>query len=174
MVSIDVKALKPGIHEYEWNLGAEALEMDPTLFQNIDLYVRLDFHPSRIFVTIQADSLVQMTCDRTLNEFVQEVHGEYHILFSGPEFFEGKDEEDEDVRLLTSDMEELDLTDSVRDTILLSLPQRRIAPGAEDQEIQLQYGLPENGDAAIDPRWEALKGLYSGDEPSGMQESVPD
>ena len=166
MVRIDVKALKPGIHEYEWNLDAEAFELDPTIFQSIELYVRLDYHPSRIFVTIQADSLVRLTCDRTLAEFDQDVHGEYNILYSGPEFFEGVDEEGEDVRLLSTDLEEIDLTDTVRDTVLLALPQRRIAPGAEEEDIQLQFGVPAKGEASIDPRWEALKQLYPSDESS--------
>lgn len=162
MVRIDIKALKPGIHEFEWSLDAESLDIDPAMFRDIELYVRLDYHASRIFVSIQADSIARLTCDRTLVEFDQELHGEYTILFSGPEFFEGVEEDDEDIRLLTPDMEEIDLTDSVRDTILLSLPHRRIAPGAEDKEIPLQFGEP--GETAIDPRWEALRGLSSTEE----------
>ena len=162
MVKIDLKALKAGVHEFDWVLTAEGLGVDPELFDEIELYVRLDYHPSRALVQIQVDSVARLTCDRTLVDFDQPVQGEYSILFSGPEMFEGVEEEDEDIRLLTSDVEEIDLTDAVRDTLVLSIPQRRIAPGAEDEDIPLQFGIPDVEGAEIDPRWEALKALKEG------------
>ncbi len=161
MVCIDIKALRAGVHEFDWTLNVEQLDLDPSVFSNLELFVRLDFHQSRIFVTLNTRATARLTCDRTLVDFEQPVLGEYHLLFSGPEFFEGVEEDGEDVRLLAPDMEEIDLTDAVRDTFLLSLPYRRVAPGAEDEDIPLQFGAPENGDGAIDPRWEALKALYS-------------
>ena len=159
MICIDIKALKAGIHEYEWKLKAVDIDLDPRIFDSLDVHARLDYHPSRIFVSLNTSAKARLVCDRTLVEFEQPVEGEFHTLFSGPEMFEGLEEEDEDVRLLTSDMEEIDLTEAVRDTFLLSLPQRRIAPGAEDEDIPLQFGAPEHDEGDVDPRWEALKGL---------------
>ena len=160
MVKIDLKSLKAGIHEYDWVLTADALEVDPEVFGGeIELYVRLDYHVSRVLVNIQVDTVARLVCDRTLVDYEQPVQGEYNLLFSGPEMFEGMEEEEEDIRLLTPDVEEIDLTDSIRDTLLLSLPQRRIAPGAEDEEIPLQFGGPDVNEPRIDPRWEALRAL---------------
>jgi len=160
MVKIDLKALKAGIHEYDWVLAADTLEVDPDVFGGeIELYVRLDYHPSRVLVNIQVDTVARLVCDRTLANYDQPVQGEYNLLYSGPEMFEGMEEEEEDIRLLPPDVEELDLTDSIRDTLLLSLPQRRIAPGAEDEEIPLQFGGPDVDEARVDPRWEALRAL---------------
>ena len=166
MVQIDLKALKAGVHEFDWVLKPEDLEVDPGLFGEIELYVRMDYHPSRILVDLHVDSVACLVCDRTLVDFEEPIHGEYSILFSGPELFEGMEEENEDIRLLSSDVEEIDLGDAVRDTLLLSMPQRRIAPGAEEEDIPLQFGVPDSKDADVDPRWEALKALRdkAGDE----------
>lgn len=159
MVQVDLKSLKAGIHEFEWVLTAENLDLDPEVFEDVELFVRLDYHSTRVFVNIYTDSIAHLTCDRTLVEFDQPVHGEYSILFSGPEMFEGMEEAEEDIRLLPSGVEEIDLTDAVRDTLLLALPQRRIAPGADDEDIPLRFGAPDGEGAEVDPRWEALKAL---------------
>ena len=159
MVQIDLKAIKAGIHEFDWVLSAENLGLDPALFGDVELGVRLDYHPPRALVTIQVDCIAHLVCDRTLVDFDQPVQGEYTILYSGPEMFEGVEADNEDIQLLTPDIEEIDLTDAVRDTLLLSIPQRRIAPGAEDKDIPLQFGVPDNEEAEVDPRWEALKVL---------------
>lgn len=166
MVQIDLKALKAGVHEFDWVLSAESIDLDQELFDEIELYVRLDFSPARVFVEMQIDSVAHLVCDRTLVDFDHPVQGEYSILFSGPEMFEGVDAEDEDIRLLAPDVEVIDLTDTVRDTLLLSVPQRRIAPGAEEEDIPLQFGVPSTEEAEIDPRWEALKVLKDNDSGS--------
>ena len=112
MVKIDLKALKAGIHEYDWVLTAETLEVDPEVFGGeIELYVRLDYHASRVLVSIQIDTVARLVCDRTLVDYEQPVQGEYNLLFSGPEMFEGMEEDEEDIRLLPPDVEEIDLDD---------------------------------------------------------------
>ena len=72
------------------------------------------------------------------------------------EAVEEKETEDE-IRSISSTDEELDITDIVRDTLLLAIPVRKIAPGAEEAEIPVAFGAP--ADADLDPRWEALKAL---------------
>ena len=160
MVRIDIKALRPGLYEYDWKLDAEAIDLDPNVFKALHAQARLDYHVSRIYVTLNVNAEARLVCDRTLAEFDQPVEGTYSVLFSGPEFFEGSEEE-EDIRLLAPDMEELDLTDAVRDTFLLALPQRQIAPGAEEEDIPMRFGVPSQEDAALDPRWDALRALQS-------------
>jgi uncharacterized protein len=171
MVRIDIKALKTGLHEYEWDLESEALELDPAVFSQLHVHARLDHHPSRMFVTLRAVGTARLVCDRTLVEFDQPIQGEYSLLFTGPEFFEGAEDDNEGLRLLLPEDEEIDLTEAVRDTYLLSLPQRRIAPGAEAKEIPMQFGYPEEGDE-VDPRWRALLALRSGEDSPGQDEGA--
>ena len=49
------------------------------------------------------------------------------------------------------------------DTVLLAVPARKVAPGAEDIEIPTAFGTP-GAEAAIDPRWEALRSLQTGND----------
>lgn len=161
MVCIDIKALKAGLHEYDWDLKPEAIDLDPEVFSDLHVHAKMDLHPSRIFVTLEVDGVAKLVCDRTLVTFEQPIEGEYSILFAGAEFFEGMEgEQEEDMKLLSQDDEEIDLTEAVRDTFLLAIPQRRIAPGAEAEEIPMQFGRLD----AVDPRWEALLALKTSDE----------
>ena len=64
---------------------------------------------------------------------------------------------DETVTFNTA-MSHVDLTDAVRDTLLLALPARRVGPGAEDVEIQTVFGAPD-GELLGDYRWGALLAL---------------
>jgi uncharacterized protein len=66
------------------------------------------------------------------------------------------------VRPLNPSDREIDLTDVVRDTLLLAIPQRRIAPGAEDEPIDQEFGASDDDadeEAPVDPRWSALEEL---------------
>lgn len=166
MVCIDIKALKAGLHEYDWDLEPESIDLDPEVYRDLHVHAKMDLHPSRIFVTLEVDGVAKLVCDRTLVTFDQPIEGEYSILFAGAEFFEGKEGEEEDMKLLSQDDEEIDLTEAVRDTFLLALPQRRIAPGAESEDIPMQFGRTE----AVDPRWEALIALKSSENPSEEKE----
>jgi uncharacterized metal-binding protein YceD (DUF177 family) len=60
------------------------------------------------------------------------------------------------------------VTDIIRDTILLSIPQRTIAPGAEEEDIDMTFGEPDDEETetedAVDPRWSKLKDLKNGSD----------
>ncbi len=170
MIRVDIKSLKPGIHEFEWEPDAEELELDPEVFRELHVGARLDFHPSRIFVTLDTSALARLVCDRTLVEFDQEVEGAHSVLFSGADMLEDGVEEDDEIRELKAGDEEIDLTDLVRDTFILSIPARKLAPGAETVDIKLAYGALESGEPAVDPRWEALRKLSSMGQESEDQE----
>ncbi|PSQ83474.1 MAG: hypothetical protein BRD44_04330, partial [Bacteroidetes bacterium QS_7_67_15] len=71
----------------------------------------------------------------------------------------------DEVRELHHHDREIEITDLVRDTLLLAVPQRQVAPGAEEEELQTAYGAPDEEEEAdeeknaIDPRWEKLRAL---------------
>ena len=162
MIRIDIKPLTPGIHEFTWEVDAEGLNLDAGLFDDMHVMARIDFYPTRIFVTVHTQAVAHLVCDRTLVDFDEVVRGEYSVLFSSDDSFreEERRESDDDVRFLAPEVDEIDLTDIVRDTFMLSLPVRRIAPGAEAKEIPLEFGAPDE-EGYIDPRWEALRELKS-------------
>ncbi|MFK7847774.1 MAG: DUF177 domain-containing protein [Rhodothermales bacterium] len=170
MIEIDIKALKPGLYDYEWSPEAEPLGLDPEVFRELHVEARVDFGPSRIFVTVHTRANAKLVCDRTLVEFDQFIEGRHQILFSSTTLVEDMDEQDDDVRELGAGDEEIDITDVVRDSFALSVPVRKVAPGADSEEIPLVFGVSDQEGPSIDPRWEALRKLSSQGDESGSEE----
>jgi len=174
MLQIDITSFKSGVHHVELTPDAEDLELDPDAFSDIHVLARLDCHRDRILVSLDVHGVTTLTCDRTLQEYDETLEGTYQVLF-GPERMVGAESENfDEVRVPHPSDREIDVTDLVRDTLLLAIPQRKIAPGAEDEEIQMQFGATASDEEAedgppsdIDPRWEALRELRDSADSNG-------
>lgn len=164
MLQIDIAGLEAGAHQIVLEPTAEALNLDEETFSNFRVDAHLLAQPHRILVAFTATADAALTCDRTLQSFVQPLEGEHSVLFAAPGTVAGAEEHD-DVRDLLPTDQHIDITDAVRDTLLLAVPQRKVAPGAEDKEIQTAYGAPLEDDALADPRWAALRALKDNDGP---------
>lgn len=165
MLTVDITSLSEGIHHFEFTPTATEVDLDPTTFEDIRVGAELQYHMDRILVKLTVKATAELTCDRTLRPYDQPVEGAYSLLFGPPSMVGQEGDEFEEVRPLTPSDREIDLTDVVRDTVLLSLPQRRVAPGAEDQEIDREFGAPddEEDEGDIDPRWSELRKLRDDD-----------
>ena len=161
MLTVDITSLSEGIHHLDLTPSATEVDLDPTSFGEIQVGVELQYHRDRILVKLTASAVATLTCDRTLEPYDQPVESQYHLLFGPPEMVGQEGDAFEEVRPLRASDQEIDLTDVVRDTLLLALPQRLVAPGAEDQEIDLEFGAPDEEEQSddIDPRWSELRKL---------------
>lgn len=165
MLTVEIASLSPGIHHREFTPSATEVDLDPTTFGDIRVEAELQYHRDRILVKLDASATAELTCDRTLKPYDQPVEGHYSLLFGPPSMVGQEGEEFEEVRPLTPSDQEIDLTDVVRDTLLLALPQRRVAPGAEEEPIEREFGDPEEEEEedSIDPRWSELRKLRDDD-----------
>ena len=154
MLRVDIASLDDGLHEVELRPSAEDLGLDPDTFADIAVAVQLDVSERRVRASYAAEAVATLECDRTLAEYQQPVEGAHEVLFSA----DASGDEEEDVYPLPEHGRELDLSEPVRDTLLLALPLRRVAPEAEDAEIPTRFGGPAEGEPA-DDRWEALRRL---------------
>ena len=167
MLRIDITSFEAGeAYELELTPAPDEVDLDPDAFSDLRAEVRLDVHRDRILVTLTARAQATLTCDRTLRTFQQPIQGSYCVLF-GPPHMVGQDGDAfEEVRPLDASDREIDVADIVRDTLLLAVPQRKIAPGAEDEDIQMTFAPPgaedEADEESIDPRWEKLRELRNG------------
>jgi len=160
MLHIDIKSLTRGVHTERLEPAPEDLDLEADRFADIAVKAHLDFDGKELLVHLDVAAVATLECDRTLREFDQPVQGTYSVLYDPSGSVERKDDDEEGVLPLDPTVDEIDVTKFVRDTILLAIPQRKIAPGAEQEEIQTEYGEP--GDDEVDPRWEALKKLKDG------------
>lgn len=157
MLHIDIRSLTRGVHTERLTPSPEDVDLEADRFADISVEAHMDFDGKELLVHLDASAVVTLECDRTLREFDHPVRGSFSVLYAPPETVDEEDVEQEDVVALDPTADEIDITKFVRDTILLAIPQRKIAPGAEQEDIQTEYGQP--GDDEVDPRWEALKKL---------------
>jgi uncharacterized protein len=155
MITLDLTPFKPGLHSVTLSPEPEDLELEDEVFSDVTVDVRLEVGHESVIVMLEARATAALVCDRTLEPFAQPVSGSHAVLFL-PEERLGSGAETDDVRPLPDPGAPLDLTAPVRDTLVLAIPVRRIAPGGEDREIPLVFGADADG---IDPRWEALRRL---------------
>ncbi len=161
MVRIELAALREGFQRMELTPSAEALELDPGVFEDIRVELELTYEEGRLLVQLWAGATATLECDRTLELFKQPVEGTYSLFYAPPGVAVSRDDVEE-VRELRAADRFVDLTDVVRDTLLLAIPMRKVKPGAESIPIPTQFGAPEGPEPEeppIDPRWEALKKL---------------
>ncbi len=163
MLRVDIASLKPGLHHLALTPKAVDLDLDPMVFRDIEVKVQLDHGGRRILVQVNATATATLTCDRTLVPFDQQVSGPYTVLFAPPEMVGAEDDTAEDIQPLASSDSFIDLTEAVRDTLMLALPVRRVAPGAEEVALPTSFGDDPDEEDRIDPRWAALKGLQTPD-----------
>jgi uncharacterized protein len=159
MLRIDLRPLSNGVHELDFDPTPEDLGVDEKSFSDIHVRMRLDIGVSRVYVKFWVSAVATLECDRTLVDFTKPIKGSYAVIFVPPKDIDPEDESD-NLFPLEAGKEEIDLTEIIRDTLLLSVPVRKIAPGAEDEDLPTTFGEPEDEDV-IDPRWTALKGLRS-------------
>jgi uncharacterized protein len=162
MLRIAIAALPDGLHAQTLRVAPDALDLDPALFSEVVLDLRLDVAGRRILAAFDVSTVATLECDRTLVPYQQPVHGSHTVLFVPPGQF-APEEEDDAVRVLPYDATEIDLTAAVRDTLLLTLPLRRVAPEAEGAELPTSFGALTDAEGhPIDDRWEALRRLREG------------
>lgn len=154
MLRVDLTSLADGLHELELTPDPTDLDLDPGVFANIAVSVQLDVAERRIRALFETQATASLECDRTLASYQQRVEGAHEVLFTDRPI--GAD--NENVYPLHDHPPEIDLKEPVRDTLLLSLPLRRVAPEAETVEIPTRFGGPSDGEPA-DDRWAALQHL---------------
>lgn len=160
MLRINVAALKQGHHQLSLQPEASAVGLDPETFSDIRVALHLDVQASgRVVVSLEAQALAHLLCDRTLAPFDLPVGGRYTVLLVPPHELAPDETAWDEVQVLLPSEPFLDLAGMVRDTLLLALPVRRIAPGAEEAELSLQFGGADAATPEPDPRWEALRKL---------------
>jgi len=157
---VRIASLAPGLHTLRLTPPAETLGLDPAQFSEVTADVSLDIGTNQIVATVEVSATAHLVCDRTAVPFDQLVGGTHTVLFTQNAAM--VDDADDDVRLYGPHDTTIDLGNAVHDTLLLALPQRRLAPGAEDLDVPTRFGAPDDLDAPADDRWDALRRLRDG------------
>lgn len=157
--------LKNRIHHFEYQLDEEFFKtFDDIVINNckIDVKVDLDKRENYLMFTFYVDGYIFLECDRCLDEYKQEVFGDYNLIVQlGGKLIENNDNDD-DIIALPKNQDYFDLTEHIYDYILLSVPYQRMHSNIEDcnQEMVAKINAEKEEEKEdIDPRWEILNKL---------------
>lgn len=147
-------AAEIGLEGLDFSEGG--LEFD---FERLATSIKVDF---------QVEGVARLICDRSLDPFDFPISRPYTVFFREDH---REDEEDEFVaeRKLDLNRNRIDLTEEVRQTILLEIPIKKLHPRFLDEEgnptdFEVSLGSEEEEDATEpDNRWDALKKLQNPD-----------
>ena len=110
MLRVSIVDIQDGLHELTLTPEPAELDLDPELFRDLRVGLRLDRQRDRIFVMLDVEGRATLECDRTLQLFEQEVEGHHEVLFVPPDETEAAGDDLDEVRPWLPEEQEIDLT----------------------------------------------------------------
>jgi len=161
---INISKLSDGIHEYRFEAEPSKIGLDERFQSPVTVEVRLDKNLKQIF--LQAEAKVRMTslCDRCLDEFTTAMDQKYSMLYIQSDRSTIDVGKEEELQVLTPDMNYIDLDEDVRQYVELAVPWKMLCK-EECKGICPLCGGNKNAkpcdcsEQIGDLRWEELKKL---------------
>jgi len=162
---INYVGLADGKHDYRFNIDDKFFEsLDYSIIEkgNIKMNMLMEKKPGVLILSFNFNGFIEAVCDRCGDLFQLPLEGEDHLTvkYSPTEY----DEETEDVVLLTSGENTVDVSHYIYEAITLSLPLKMVHPDDKDgkstcneEAIKALEKLAPSENTSIDPRWEKLK-----------------
>ena len=161
---INISNLSEGIHEYAFETEPSKIGLDERFRNIVKVKARLDKSLRQIHLQAKMWAEGEFVCDRCLDNFIWRMDGKYSMIYiqgARSTVNVGKEEE---IQVLSTDTNFIDLDEDVRQYILLAIPQKLLCQ--EDcLGICPTCGVNRNNESCMcdaevtDSRWEALKKL---------------
>lgn len=164
-MKIPITGLSEGLHVLNFieEVASFGLENHPNLHQDVHIRVELEKRSPKYFLKNAVQTSGHFICDRCLVEFDLNLSEVSRAIFTTDAEMVTQ-HEGEEVYYIDPHAKELDLTDTIRDTLLLSIPMKRVCSnscrgfcagcGANLNKENCRCAAP-----SIDPRWEKLREL---------------
>ncbi len=167
-MKINISKLSDGEHNYTFITKSSELEIDEKRF-NKPVYIEVTLEKSRrqIFLEANIYTVGRFQCDRCVEDFDLVLENSYRMYYVYSEE-ESKKYEPDEVMVITPETNEIDISDDVRQMVLLSVPMKLLCY-EECLGLCPRCGKNLNFEVCtckveeIDPRWAPLLKLM-GDE----------
>jgi uncharacterized protein len=180
---IDIIKLNEGEHVFTFNIDDEFFshfeENDLVSKGELTALVRINKLGSLIEAGFNIDGKVNLTCDRSLEDFDYPLSTTEKVLYK---YGSEEKEISEDIFMITRDTARINVGQLIYEFILLAIPAKKIHPDyldeMDDEDFEGEGDVVYSSDQAlededysddkdlnknIDPRWEALKKLNKKD-----------
>lgn len=160
--------LKEGKHQFDFQIDKKFFDaFDFDEFEEVDFKIRLEMNKKTTLMELEfvAEGTVKVPCDVTGEDFYMQVNGTLPLVVK---FGDAYNDEHDELLILPQDAYQMEVQQYIYELIVLSVPQKRVKPGAEENDLEdaevLESELKkdqkeENKDESIDPRWDQLKQL---------------
>jgi len=172
LFGVNIVGLSFAKHEFDFDLGASFFKQygtDVVSEGSLKAQIALDKHETFLEVSFKIKGTLQLTCDRSLEEFEFPLDINQKLVYK----YGDEDREiSEDVMMIHRDTATLDLGQPMYEFIVLAVPMKKLHPRFQDEESEddgegkLVYSsltaseeTTKEDDSSVDPRWEALKKL---------------
>jgi len=168
---INIAKLADKTHHFAFELDRAFFEQfDQQLIPDGNVHADVTLHKTDRLLTLDFDlrGTVRQVCDRSLDDFDQEINAHEQLLIR---FGDREMELDENVLQITPDTQTLPLAQHLFDYVGLALPMKKLHPRFQNEpdenpesETKLifttrQPGDEDDDDENTDPRWNALRNL---------------
>lgn len=169
-MKINLARLEDGLNEIEAELDIETLgltddeDVNERFTEPIYLKIMIDKIRSQFFMKVKMTTTSHLVCDCCLDNFTKKVNDTFKIIISTEEKYNADYSSDKDFRVLPSGVNEIDITDDIRESLLLTIPMQ-IKCADDCKGLCSRCGANLNHEQCdcdteeIDPRWEVLKKL---------------
>lgn len=166
--NIDIFSLAEKEHVYHYASGSEFFrEFPQDLIEKgkFEADLVLDKSPTMLRLDFHIKGVIGQVCDRTLEEYEEEVGTENRIFLK----FGDRDEElTDEIEMIQRNTARINVARYIYDFIALALPVKKLHPrlrseeegdGADEVLVYGQPGADDTAGSEVDPRWEALKSI---------------
>jgi uncharacterized protein len=120
-LKIRVSGLSEGVHEYHFDADPVEIGLEDRFQHPVSVDAKLDKSNRQLYLTVSVTVTGGFQCDRCVEDFSRLVSSRYQVFYVYDEIDTGRFNADE-VRIISIDETHIDLTDDVRETVLLSVP----------------------------------------------------
>lgn len=162
-MKVRISHLAEGHHTINLTEAPEVFGLDdPERFNHsVAVVLEIDKRGGTLYTRHHVQTTGNFCCDRCLEPVFIELQDSNRVIYSNDH---NLIDFDDDVRYLSADQSEIDITDDVRNTVLLAVPAKILCrdnckgycPGCG---VNLNQGTCQCEKTALDPRWAALKKL---------------
>lgn len=168
---IQFVGLKLGKHQFDYQLDNTFFghfEFEEFNDSNIKVAVLLEKKTTMLELIIKHKGTVNVPCDLTSEEFDLPIKGEIKLIVNFGDTF---NDENEELLVLPHGEYEFNIAQYIYESIILSVPTKRVHPGVKDGTLDSKAlevlnnlaptEVKEEEEKDTDPRWDDLKKLLT-------------
>ena len=166
LYKIPIVALKNKVHHFEYKLDGEFFKsFDNNNINEFDIEVKIELEKrdSIIVLLFLIDGTINLTCDRCLDTYSQNIFGDYKLIIQFGGDLNQDNDNDDDIILMPKNSDFIEVSKPIYDYTSLSLPIKHVHTSNKDCNQKMidiiNKTLKEKQKKEIDPRWEVLNKL---------------